>query len=452
MPLGPSSLQNILLKAFTKNCKEGQLDTHTCSFEIVSVRDSKSVWDELDALKLLVDLHLHDKISQETLNIFPRRYHNVMDDESTSVLGAFAAGRRRDPRRIPSLPNIAPGAIIVNQSVEMLLLDIILELQLTPCWNYSGDSLIDRTYSEITRDLKTRRDGRLQAKDSIELVQDYLTCIDELSLHIKVVERKRGFLLSLRKDFPSFDGVGLIPSPASKYENPIQANSLSCADRFEETLRKLDMQHKGLTATLDELKSSLDVVSISLRSCSLAGLTNLFQYFQLKTIEQNERALLAETNNQAILVFTVVTVIFLPLSFFTSYFGMNLDGIADTEKREPYFWKVCGSTTLIIVVLTLLFGFKRRLHDAIWTNRSYSNPNPRNEPSRTLRTIVPKEVLTLLEATVTVAVVLTITAPSISVLALRSDIACFNAEDGEPSDQWPLGHISKTVRRNIVPL
>ncbi|KAL8706622.1 MAG: hypothetical protein Q9201_000369 [Fulgogasparrea decipioides] len=170
------------------------------------------------------------------------------------------------------------------------------------------------------------------------------------------MRKKKDFLPALRKDFPSLDGVGLIPSPARKYDSPIKANFLGYADRFEETLRKLNKQREGLTATLDELKSSLDV------------------YFQLKTIEQNERALLAETNNQAILVFTVVTVIFLPLSFFTSYFGMNLGGIADTDKRETYFWKVCGSTTLMIVIMTLLFGFKRRLHDVIWTNRSYSKP------------------------------------------------------------------------------
>lgn len=98
------------------------------------------------------------------------------------------------------------------------------------------------------------------------------------------------------------------------------------------------------------------------------------QFFQLKTIEQNELALIADSNNQAILVFTVVTVIFLPLSFFTSYFGVNLKGVADTEKDERYFWKVCGSTTASIVLLTLLFGFKNRLLHVIWTNRSYARP------------------------------------------------------------------------------
>ena len=66
-------------------------------------------------------------------------------------------------------------------------------------------------------------------------------------------------------------------------------------------------------------------------------------------------------NNRAIVVFTVVTIIFLPLSFFTSYFGMNLQGIVATQKTERYFWTVCGTSTAIIVGITILFGFKERL-------------------------------------------------------------------------------------------
>ncbi|KAL8786712.1 MAG: hypothetical protein Q9213_002649 [Squamulea squamosa] len=178
---------------------------------------------------------------------------------------------------------------------------------------------------------KARGTGRLQGKESITLVQDHVKCMEEISLHIKVVEDKKKSLLNLRNNFPSLDGTdtGVIPNPDEKYDNPIKANFNNFADRFDETLEKLNKQHSGLTATLDEAKSSLDV------------------YFQVKTIEQNERGLIAESNNQAILVFTVVTVIFLPLSFFTSYFGMNLKGIADTDKEESYFWKVCVTAEVI---------------------------------------------------------------------------------------------------------
>ena len=85
-----------------------------------------------------------------------------------------------------------------------------------------------------------------------------------------------------------------------------------------------------------------------------------------------EAALLAESNNRAILVFTVITIIFLPLSFFTSYYGMNLKDIANTQHTQSYFWVVCGTSTAIIIGLTLLFGFQSRIHNAIWINRQWS--------------------------------------------------------------------------------
>ena len=65
------------------------------------------------------------------------------------------------------------------------------------------------------------------------------------------------------------------------------------------------------------------------------------------------------------MVFTIVTVIFLPLSFFTSYYGMNLKDIVNTTNGQGYFWKVCGTATLAIVLLTALGAFRHHLRRAI---------------------------------------------------------------------------------------
>jgi len=61
------------------------------------------------------------------------------------------------------------------------------------------------------------------------------------------------------------------------------------------------------------------------------------------------------------MVFTVVTVIFLPLSFFTSYYGMNLKDVANTVHDQGYFWKVCGTATVLIVLFTALSAFRHKL-------------------------------------------------------------------------------------------
>jgi Mg2+ and Co2+ transporter CorA len=91
----------------------------------------------------------------------------------------------------------------------------------------------------------------------------------------------------------------------------------------------------------------------------------VFQLFQLRSIEQNELAIVADSQNKAILVFTAVTIIFLPLSFFTGYFGMNLRGVGE-NKDESWFWEVCGTIAFLIIVGSMVYAFRYNLRSAIF--------------------------------------------------------------------------------------
>lgn len=99
----------------------------------------------------------------------------------------------------------------------------------------------------------------------------------------------------------------------------------------------------------------------------------LRQLFQLRSIEQNELAIVSDSQNKAILVFTAVTIVFLPLSVFTSYYGMNLNGIVGTSKTENYFWKVCGTAAFLIVLIVALGAFRHRLRRILSPRRVYEN-------------------------------------------------------------------------------
>ena len=69
------------------------------------------------------------------------------------------------------------------------------------------------------------------------------------------------------------------------------------------------------------------------------------------------------------MIFTGVTIVFLPLSFMTSYYGMNLHGIQGTQKTETDFWKGCGSTALVIVFIVACVAFNHRIWSRIvWRN------------------------------------------------------------------------------------
>jgi Mg2+ and Co2+ transporter CorA len=68
----------------------------------------------------------------------------------------------------------------------------------------------------------------------------------------------------------------------------------------------------------------------------------------------------ASEQNRAIMIFTIFTIIFLPLSFFTSLFGMNVREWSGTDTN-PKFHEVflitgCVSAGIIIIALTLAFN------------------------------------------------------------------------------------------------
>lgn len=64
-----------------------------------------------------------------------------------------------------------------------------------------------------------------------------------------------------------------------------------------------------------------------------------------------------EDHGKAIMVFTIVTVIFLPLSFLTSYFGMNFADIRDTTQEQSYFWVFATSITVGVVAVSIVLAF-----------------------------------------------------------------------------------------------
>ena len=73
-----------------------------------------------------------------------------------------------------------------------------------------------------------------------------------------------------------------------------------------------------------------------------------------------------EDHGKAIMIFTVVTVIFLPLSFATSYFGMNTADIRDMNQTQSLFWSVAIPLTILTVGGCMLIGYNGDdLRDAI---------------------------------------------------------------------------------------
>ncbi|KAJ4982826.1 mg2+ transporter [Stagonosporopsis vannaccii] len=71
-----------------------------------------------------------------------------------------------------------------------------------------------------------------------------------------------------------------------------------------------------------------------------------------QSLEINE-----EDHGKAILVFTVVTVIFLPLSFVTSYLGMNTTDIRDMGSSSTLFWAIAIPLTAVTMGSVMYIGY-----------------------------------------------------------------------------------------------
>lgn len=65
-----------------------------------------------------------------------------------------------------------------------------------------------------------------------------------------------------------------------------------------------------------------------------------------------------ENNGNAIIVFTLVTIIFLPLSWATSYLGMNTADMRSLNQGQWLFWIVALPLTAVVMGLALVMVFK----------------------------------------------------------------------------------------------
>ena len=65
-----------------------------------------------------------------------------------------------------------------------------------------------------------------------------------------------------------------------------------------------------------------------------------------------------DDNSKAIFVFTIVTILFLPMSFVAGFFGMNVIGIDAEKTTLKHFWTVSLSLTFGLVIPCTMIALK----------------------------------------------------------------------------------------------
>jgi len=138
-----------------------------------------------------------------------------------------------------------------------------------------------------------------------------------------------------KKQWKLFDSMGSILDPRS-YRATTRAK-----------IAEYNIQHTWLTELFYKWGDQDDELSRLIQEC------NDVEQLAVNLINVEEK-----DHGKAILVFTIITIVFLPLSFVSSLFGMNTADIRDMDHGQSLFWESALPFTAAIVLITLLVAYK----------------------------------------------------------------------------------------------
>jgi hypothetical protein len=186
---------------------------------------------------------------------------------------------------------------------------------------------------------------RLHRSPSTKLVMDLLQVQEELNIIIQIMEQQIELVKNLQNTLTrGRDGGQSHDSSRQFHQYP--AGTIPTTDIA--TYRQLSFT--TLSDPCAQLLENLQREYVDL--CDLRENSNALinRTIQLVNIR-------LEDHGKAILVFTIVTIVFLPLSFISSFFGMNFSDIRDMERTQGLFWIVAGSLTVGTVAFAMFLAF-----------------------------------------------------------------------------------------------
>ena len=130
-----------------------------------------------------------------------------------------------------------------------------------------------------------------------------------------------------------------------------QQSSAASSSRRQGKLRNNYFLRETLGESRQQLVLDSCKARIAARIDKFRGLQQRAQ--DLGEWHRNEMETNRDRQENAIMVFTIVTIIFLPLSFVTSFFGMNTADVRDMEYGQWAYWAAGLPLTVLVVVGSL---------------------------------------------------------------------------------------------------
>ncbi|KAI4183082.1 MAG: hypothetical protein L6R41_005612 [Letrouitia leprolyta] len=242
-------------------------------------------------------------------------------------------------------------------SVEWLLVHLITELGVTPHADRQGQNAptLDRAYKSILQQFKRRRDEHFNRKDRDEpasLIKDMLICKDELR-RIKVLSQTREQVFeSLARDIEEHEAEDI-----ERSVEPDHPDQVTAADKIKYALARSRRETQVYERLVDDISTYLDEV------------------YHLRSMQLRQSGIITDGQNRALVLITLVQLVFIPFATLCSYWGMNLSDINETELDQRGFWRIYGS---IVVVLAIFSAFTV-LSRLAWQARRFLSEEPRRK-------------------------------------------------------------------------
>ncbi|KAK4539213.1 hypothetical protein LTR36_000896 [Oleoguttula mirabilis] len=197
---------------------------------------------------------------------------------------------------------------------------------------------------------------RLHRSPSTKLVMDLIACQEELNIVIQITEQQIDIISELQLAHTAADGSANVQDAASPASlHPTSSGHRGYGDfgvrskpRHRATYRQLSSS--TLTDPTAQLLDNLQRELVDLQDLRDNADRLVTRTIQLVNIR-------LEDHGKAILVFTVVTIVFLPLNFVSSFFGMNFSDIRNMRRTQSLFWVVALCVTAGVVGASLFLAF-----------------------------------------------------------------------------------------------
>jgi hypothetical protein len=274
---------------------------------------------------------------------------------------------------------------------------------MTACLSGAVGLLHRSFWSDIVLPLTDRYGGylshlqyRIHRSPNTKLVMELLQTLDELNIVLQIVQHQRNIISTLQElvertnaleaaaDVVNSRPIGFRRQSTWGQSESNQPSEFSSQNFFfgEMSPRPKAKPFKPYTATNISNPFATILDNLNREHSDLRELRDNTSNLVNRTVQLVNIRL--EDHGKAIMVFTIVTIVFLPLSFVSSFFGMNTIDIREMNNTQSVFWIVAGTLTTVIVGVALLIAFYgssfiEKLFE--WRGDRRFSPLPRKEAS-----------------------------------------------------------------------